>query len=94
MTYFFNFLMLPGIFFLGGLAIASIVWIGVVTKVKSEQKRWQGIADANSEKIDDTSTGIRICKMELEELQKAYNTMKQQVKLKDIEIEDLQKLLK
>jgi len=31
--------MLPGIFFLGGLAIASIVWIGVVTKVKSEQKR-------------------------------------------------------
>jgi hypothetical protein len=70
------------------------VWIGVVTKVKSEQKRWQGIADANFEKIDDNSTDIRIRKMELEELQKAYNTMKQQVKLKDMEIEDLQKLLK
>jgi hypothetical protein len=94
MNYFFDFLMLPGIFFLGGLAIASIVWIGVVTKVKSEQKRWQGIADANFEKIDDNSTDIRIRKMELEELQKAYNTMKQQVKLKDMEIEDLQKLLK
>ena len=86
--------MLPGIFFLGGLAIASIAWIGVVTKVKSEQKRWQGIADANSEKIDDTSIRTRICKMELEELQKAYNTIKQQAKLKDMEIEDLQKLLK
>ena len=86
--------MLPGIFFLGGLAIASVAWIGVVTKVKSERKRWQGIADANSEKSDDTSTNIRICRMELEELQKAYNTMKQQVKLKDMEIEDLQKLLK
>ena len=86
--------MLPGVFFLGGLAIASILWIGVVTKVKSEQKRWQGIADANSEKNDDTSTAIRICKMELEELQKVYNIMKQQVKLKDMEIEDLQKLLK
>ncbi len=94
MNYFFDFLMLPGIFFLGGLAIASIAWIGVVTKAKSEQKRWQGIADANSEKIDDTSTDIRICKMKLEELQKAYNTMKQQVKLKDMEIVDLQKLLK
>ncbi len=94
MNYFFNFLMLPGIFFLAGLAIASIAWIGVVTKAKSEQKRWQVIADANSEKIDDTSTGIRICKMELEELQKAYNTVKQKVKLQDMEIEDLQKLLK
>ncbi len=94
MNYFFNFLMLPGIFFLGGLAIASIAWIGVVTKVKSEQKRWEGIVDANSEKINDTSTDIRICKMELGELQKAYNTMKQQVKSKDMEIEALQKLLK
>jgi hypothetical protein len=94
MNYFFDFLMLPGMFFLGGLAIASIAWIGVVTKVKSEQKRWQGIADTHFEKIDDTSTEIRICRMELGELQKAYNTMKQQVKLKDMEIEDLQKLLK
>jgi len=32
--------------------------------------------------------------MELGELQKAYNTMEQQVKLKDMEIEDLQKLFK
>lgn len=94
MNYFFEFLMLPGIFFLGGLAIASIVWIGVVTKAKNEQKRWQVIADANSEKIEDTSTSTRIFKMELEEMQKAYNTMKQQVKLRDMEIEDLQKLLK
>ncbi len=94
MNYFFNFLMLPGIFFLAGLAIASIAWIGVVTKAKSEQKRWQVIADANSEKIDETSTGNRICKMELEELQKAYNTVKQKVKLQDMEIEDLQKQLK
>jgi len=90
MNYFFNFLMLPGLFFLGGLAIASIVWIGVVTKVKSEQKRWQSISDAKSEKIDNISTDIRIRKMELEELQKAYNTLKQQVKLKDMETEDLQ----
>ena len=90
MNHFFNFLMLPGLFFLGGLAIASIVWIGVVTKVKSEQKRWQSIADAKSEKIDNISTDIRIRKMELEELQKAYNTLKQQVKLKDMETEDLQ----
>ncbi len=44
--------------------------------------------------IRSSSTGIRICKMELEELQKAYNTVKQQVKVKDMEIEDLQKLLK
>jgi len=94
MNYFFEFLMLPGIFFLGGLAIASIAWVGVVTKVKSERKRWQGIADAHFEKIDDTSTEIRTCKMELEELKKLYNTMEQQVKLKDMEIEDLQKLLK
>jgi hypothetical protein len=94
MNYFFEFLMLPGIFFLGGLAIASIAWIGVVTKVKSEQKRWQGIADTNFEKIDDTSIEILTCKMELEELKKLYNTMEQQVKLKDMEIEDLQKLLK
>ena len=94
MNYFFEFLMLPGIFFLGGLAIASIAWIGVVTKAKSEQKRWQGIADANFEKIDDTSIEILTCKMELEELKKLYNTMEQQVKLKDMEIEDLQKLLK
>ena len=94
MNYFFEFLMLPGIFFLGGFAIASIVWIGVVTKVKSEQKRWQGIADANFEKIDDTSIEILTCKMELEELKKLYNTMEQQVKLKDMEIVDLQKLLK
>ncbi len=94
MNYFYDFLMLPGIFFLGGLAVASIVWIGVVTKVKREQKRWEGIADANSDKIIDTSTDIRNCMMELGELQKAYNTMEQQVKLKDMEIEDLQKLLK
>jgi hypothetical protein len=90
MNYFFNFLMLPGLFFLGGLAIASIVWTGVVNEVKSEQKRWQSIADANSEKIDDISTDIRIRKMELEELQKAYNSMKQQVKMNDMETEDLQ----
>jgi len=94
MNYFFEFLMLPGIFFLGGLAIASIAWIGVVTKAKSEQKRWQGIADTNFGKIDDTSIEILTCKMELEELKKLYNTMEQQVKLKDMEIEDLQKLLK
>ena len=94
MNYFFDFLMLPGMFFLGGLAIASIAWIGVVTKVKSEQKRWQGIADTHFEKIDDTSTEIHNCRMELAELQKLYNTMEQQVKLKDMEIEDLQKLLK
>ncbi len=93
MNYFFNFLMLPGIFFLAGLAIASILWIGVVTKAKSEQKRWQGIADAHFEKIDDTSTEIRTCMIKLEELQKANNTMEQQVKVKDVEIEDLQKLL-
>ncbi len=93
MNYFFDFLMLPGIFFLGGLAIASIAWIGVVTKVKSEQKRWQGIADTHFEKIDGTSTEIRICRMELAELQKLYNTMEQQVKLKDVEIGDLQRLL-
>jgi hypothetical protein len=89
MNHFFEFLMLPGIFFLGGLAIASIVWIGVVAKVKSEQKRWQGIADAHFKKIDNTSIEIRTYKMELEEMQKAYNSMKQQVKLKDMETEDL-----
>jgi len=94
MNYFFDFLMLPGIFFLGGLAIASIAWIGVVTKVKREQKRWEGIADANSEKIIDTSTEIRTYMMEIEDLQKLYNRMEQQVKLKDMQIENLQKLLK
>ena len=94
MNYFFDFLMLPGIFFLGGLAIASIAWIGVVTKVKSEQKRWQDIAEAHFEKIDDTSTEIRNCRMELAELQETYNIMKQQVKLKNMEIEDLKKQLK